>query len=195
MTTGYSDRVNPSPRQPSRNSAYSVHIRPSSPLKQEVLSSPEVHSPIHFFEDGSPTIRPRNSNRAYDQTHRWTVLAREAEADEVSILSITSEEKGYYTSLLPEGADETAGGHEPPLDDYRASSLLGSVISGFDEGAFVEHDPEQQHQNEPNEEDENGFSEINFEETPELTPFVQLPPTEPPPYLLPSAPFLIDFSG
>jgi len=183
MSTDYGERIDTTPRQPARNSTYSVQIRPGSPLKQEVLASPEVESPIDFFEhDGSPTVYTRAGNRAYDQTHRWTMLAREAEADEVSILSATSEEKGYYASLLPEGAEETAGAHEPPIEDSRASSRLGSTISGFDERAFVEHDPEHRpHEVNEQEEDENGFSEIEFEETAQLTPFVELPPTEPPP--------------
>src|SRR5277367_4722725 len=181
MTTDYGDRIDTTPRQPARNSTYSVQIRPGSPLKQEVLASPEVESPIDFYEHGSPTIRPRNENRAYDQARRWTVLTREAEADEVSILSVTSEEKGYYASLLPEGGEETLGAHEPLVEDNRASSRLGSVISGFDEGAFIEHDHE--HQLNREDEEENGFSEIDFEDTAQLAPFVELPPTEPPPYL------------
>jgi len=185
MTTDYGDGVDTTPRQPARNSTYSVQIRPGSPLKQEVLASPEVESPIDFFEHGSPTIQPRNgNNRAYDQTHRWTVLAREAEADEVSILSVTSEEKGYYASLLPDGGEDTVGAHEPLVEDSRASSRLGSVISGFDEGAFIEHDHEHQlDDTNREEEEENGFSEIDFEDTTQLAPFVELPPTEPPPYL------------
>src|SRR5271169_3248965 len=155
MTTDYGDQIDTTPRQPARNSTYSVQIRPGSPLKQEVLASPEVESPIDFYEHGSPTLRPRNGNRAYDQARRWTVLTREAEADEVSILSITSEEQGYYASLLPEGAEETA--HERLVEDSRASSRLGSIISGFDERAFVEHDYEYQEQQEQEEQEENGL--------------------------------------
>ena len=111
------------------------------------------------------------------------MLAREAEADEVSILSVTSEEKGYYASLLPDGGEETVGAHEPLVEDRRASSRLGSVISGFDERAFIEHDHEHQFNTHREEDEENGFSEIDFEDTAQLAPFVELPPTEPPPYL------------
>ena len=193
MSTEYGEGIDTAPRQPARNSTYSVQIRPGSPLKQEVLASPEVESPIDFIEydDRASTVHSRSGNRAFDQTQRWTVLAREAEADEVSILSVTSEEKGYYTSLLPEEADGTAGAHEPPVEDRRASSRLGSIISGFDEGAFIEHDYEHPIY-EPNEEqeDENGFSEIDFDDSPQLTPFVELPPIEPPPYLPLSPPRL-----
>jgi hypothetical protein len=85
---------------------------------------------------GSPdpadhTPNPSRHSRVLDHTQRWTVLARDAEADEISLLSITSEEKGYYTSLLP---DDTIA--EPIPVDSRASSQ----ISGFDENAFVEYD-------------------------------------------------------
>jgi hypothetical protein len=100
---------------------------PGSPLKQQ-LFSPEVRRPRS----------PRDS-RTLDQAHRWTVLTREAEADEVSILSITSEERGYFASLVPDAVDRRG--------------------SGFSDGVIVEEEDFERTEVDSTEE----FSEVEFE--------------------------------
>lgn len=130
MSTTDNDRSELTPRQPSRHSNnLSIFNRPGSPLKQEVFASPVFGSPEPTYYHDSPILS--HGSRVLDPAQRWTVLAREAEADEISLLSITSEEKGYYSALLP---DDTVAG--PVKVDSRASSQ----ISGFDENAFVEYD-------------------------------------------------------
>ena len=159
----------------------STGIRPGSPLKQEIASSVESSSidylPARRSSSSSPTLS--RDTRAYDQTHRWTVLTREAEADEVSIFSVTSEEKFYYAALFP---DEGS----PQVNNQRTSNRY----SGFSEGVLIEKD-EYEYNNlptEPEKEDNvERFSEIEFEgeEFPETTnappplPFVPQPPPDP----------------
>jgi hypothetical protein len=164
MTTNH-ERVNRTPKEHVPNTSYSVVSinKPSSPLNQKVIVSPELKSRNYI-----PTTS--RNDRAFDQTQRWTILAREAEADEVSILSVTSEEKGYYNSLLP---DEPTVPTEPVEDNH-----TGSVISGFSEGEFVEHESEESVER---------FSEVNYDETIQFSdPSLPAPftPTEPPPYYI-----------
>lgn len=166
MTTSTNfDSNDLTPRQPSRHNPATLltYGRPGSPLKQEVLVSPDIDSPDDF-EPLSPTPS-RSGSRGLDQTQRWTVLAREAEADEVSILSITSEEKDYYTSLLPDSPEEIPAQEVNPVTWSRASSRLGSVISGFSEGAFVEHEFEYDDARNIRHESVDRFSEIDHGET------------------------------
>jgi hypothetical protein len=87
-----------------------VHRSSTSP-QTDVFPSPRSGY-LDYDGPASPAILTRN-DRAYDQTHRWTVLAREAEADEVSILSVTSEEIGYYASILPDEPVPPPPTHEP----------------------------------------------------------------------------------
>jgi hypothetical protein len=217
MTTSTDiDRNDLTPRQPSRHGPATVltYGRPGSPLKQEVLASPDLDSPDDF-EPLSPTPS-RGGSRVLDQTQRWTVLAREAEADEVSILSITSEERDYYTSLLPDSPEEAHTHEINPVEWSRTSSQLGSVISGFTEGAFVENEYEYDDSRNIREESVDRFSEIDYGETvpptsapyppttqspsptheryPSISsqfppsieppPFIQVPPSDLPPYPL-----------
>jgi hypothetical protein len=126
----------------------------------------------------------------YDQTHRWTVLAREAEADEVSILSVNSEDRGYYTSLfdgtMPEEPAQQVTVLEPVIvEGSRASSRLGS-LSGFSEGILVEQDIEEEEgfyyqKRNTREESVERFSEIDFEDTVQLPldPIPYKPPVHP----------------
>jgi len=155
------------PRQPGRQSnSLSIFNRPGSPLKQEVFASPVFGSPEPA--GGSPFLS--RDNRVFDQTQRWTVLAREAEADEISLLSVTSEEKGYYTSIVPDDIPDA----EPVTVETRASSR----ISGFDENAFVEYD--EREVRDTREESVERYSEIeDFEPLP--TDFIHFhSPTSPP---------------
>ena len=186
MKTTIYERVDLTPKPP-RDSSQSIEItRPGSPLKQEVCASPDFDyqfSPDLFSRE-SPTLS--RHNRVFDQTHRWTVLAREAQADEVSILSVTSEEKGYYTSLLPnEPSPKPPGDHE---SHGHSGSRTGSVISGFNESAFVEHNEAESEGREEREESGESFTEVNYDEAIQfsapsmLPPFIQLPLSEPPPY-------------
>ncbi len=186
MKTTMYERDDLTPKPP-RHSSQSIGVsRPGSPLKEEVLASPDFDYQFSpdLFSHESPTLS--RNNRVFDQTHRWTVLAREAQADEVSILSVTSEEKGYYTSLLPdELPPNPAGEHEP---HGHSGSRTGSVISGFNESAFVEHNEAENEGCEELEESGESFSEITFDETIQfsapstLRPFIQLPLSEPPSY-------------
>jgi hypothetical protein len=172
MTTDL-DRTDLTPRQPSRHGPATIltYGRPGSPLKQEVLASPDLDS-LDCFEPPSPT--PSRGSRTLDQAQRWTILAREAEADEVSILSITSEERGYYASLLPESHEEVATQDVSLVEWSRASSRLGSVISGFSEGAFVENEHEHEYEYDDvrdiREESVERFSEVDYAETASITP-------------------------
>ena len=185
MTTVH-DRTDLTPRQPRRQSnTLSIFNRPGSPLKREVLASPVVGPHKPAAEDES-LIFTRDSI-ALDQTQRWTVLAREAEADEISLLSITSEEKGYYASILP---------HETTAEPLTVETRSSSRISGFDENAFVEYDdnPELREIREGSVE---RYSEIEEYEpisthfhSPTSPPtlfvlpsFTQAPPSDPPPYV------------
>jgi hypothetical protein len=179
MTTSTDiDRNDLTPRQPSRHGPATVltYGRPGSPLKQEVLASPDLDSPDDF-EPLSPTPS-RSGSRVLDQTQRWTVLAREAEADEVSVLSITSEERDYYTSLLPDSPEEPHI-HEVNPDEWsRTSSHLGSVISGFSEGEFVENEHDYDETRNIREESVDRFSEIDYGETTSIRPTsAPYPPT------------------
>lgn len=181
------DRTDFTPSQPVRHSnTLSIFNRPGSPLKQEVLASPVFGSPEPADNHDSPILS--RGSRILDTTQRWTVLAREAEADEISLLSITSEEKGYYSSLLP---DDTVA--EPVTDDRRADSQIG----GFDENAFVEYnDSDLQERRETS---IGTYGEIeNYEPSPaqfthfhsptspptrfDPPGFTQAPPSDPPPY-------------
>ena len=187
------DRVDVTPRQQSeKHLSYSVTVRrPGSPLKREahvsryLASSPSPPLPEHEAEDPA-TFRRRNT-RAYDQTQRWTILAREAEADEVSIVSVTSEERDYLNALVPDVP--------PPSnnDGLSAGEIAGgigveSAISGFDEDAFTERESTESmsRDNEVDKQpDENTFDEaIYFTEPVELPDFTppqdpNSPPTEP----------------
>jgi len=163
--------------------------KPGSPLIQEILPS-SIYSYYDPYDPPplSPRPRPRD-NRTYDQTHRWTVLAREAEADELSIVSLTSEERGYYSSLIPEITGQRP---EPGGESSRTSSRLGSVISGFDENAFIETDharSDSEAEHIDREEGVERFSEIDYNEPVQFIPparpvsqYLQVPPTEAPPY-------------
>lgn len=182
MTAEY-ERVELTPKQAPpapRHTSYTIN-RPDSPLKQEVFTT---SLDLEFEEQEYHHIYPptsMRSSRAFDQTHRWTVLAREAEADEVSILSVTSEEKGYYTSLPPDvvGSDTV----NAVVDGDRPRS----VISGFSQDAFVEHEHEEDRHQNVRETSVERFSEIDYDEAiqfsalPQITPFLALSTTEPPP--------------
>jgi hypothetical protein len=191
MTTEYG-RVDLTPKQSTttHHASYTIN-RPGSPLKQEVGALPDLESAMSeymaYISPSTTTTTTTTSftrrNRAFDQTHRWTVLAREAEADEVSILSVTSEEKGYYTSLpadVPHNPSATEG--------VVNRSRPGSGFSGFIQEAFAEHEPDeiqntQEESTEPfNEINETVQETIQFSALPQLSPLVELPPTEPPPY-------------
>lgn len=180
-TTTVHDRTELTPPQPSRQSnTLSIFNRPGSPLKQEVLASPVFGSPDPAADES--LIFTRDSI-ALDQTQRWTVLAREAEADEISLLSITSEEKGYYASILPDDTTEPI-----PVETRR--------ISGFDENAFVECDNNSELRK-IREGSVERYSEIEDYEplptqfhSPTSPPtrfdppnFAQAPPSDPPPYV------------
>jgi len=187
MTMTGNDRTEITPRQPVRHSnTLSIFNRPGSPLKQEVLASPVFGSPEPADNDDSAILS--RGSRVLDPAQRWTVLAREAEADEISLLSITSEEKGYYSALLP---DDTVA--ESATDDNRADSQ----ISEFDENAFVEYDDSDLH--ETRETSMGTYGEIEqYEPSPaqfahfhsptspptrfDLPGFTQAPPSDPPPY-------------
>ena len=188
MKTTIHERVDLTPKKSRYSTQSIVTNRPGSPLKQEVFDPPDFD--YHFSSDLVPqesSTLSRNS-RVFDQTHRWTVLAREAEADEVSVLSVTSEEKGYYNSLLPSGANEPRG---------HSTSRAGSVISGFNESAFVEHNEAENQGQQEREGIGEAFSEVDYDEEiqfaapPELPPFIQLAPSEPPPYANPLLAFNI----
>ena len=186
MTTEYG-RVDLTPKQSTTyHTSYTVN-KPRSPSKQEMGPTSDLESAVSEYMAyiSPPTTTTTTTsfsrrNRAFDQTHRWTVLAREAEADEVSILSVTSEEKGYFISLPP---DEP---HNPATEGAVNGSEPGSVISGFSQDAFVEHESDEI-QN-AQEEIADRFSEIDYDDTiqfsalPQLSPFVELAPPEPPPY-------------
>src|ERR1700738_1653316 len=171
MAMSTEERTDLTPR-PQRQSNLIVSHRPGSPLKQEVLASPVVES-----SPPSPTPTVSRGGRTYETTHRWTVLAREAEADEVSILSINSEDRGYYASLfdgtLPDEPAENVTVLEPIIvEERRASSQFGFVeethartnsqfsingkrassrfgsVSGFSEGVWVEDENGEQYMRE-----------------------------------------------
>lgn len=183
MKTTIYDRVDLTPKQSRYSTQSLTNERPGSSLNQDTFSSPDLD--YHFTSDLLPQVSPTLSrnNRVFDQTHRWTVLAREAQADEVSILSVTSEEKGYYSSLLPDEPPKPSGTHE------HSASRPGSVISGFNESAFVEHNEAENEGQEEGTGDQ--FSEVNYDDTIQfeqpsvVLPFIQLPLSEPPPYAKP----------
>ena len=184
------ERVDTTSKASSRHSIQSINW-PGSPLKREIINSLNCEDADPY---DPPPFSPRPRTRdilTYDATHRWTVLAREAEADELSIVSLTSEEKGYYTSLIPDGAAGEVLQHHG--ESSRTSSRLGSVISGFDENAFVDNDhtpPDLDEEHDKREGSIERFSEIDYEETIQFAPptqpppFIQLAPTDPPPYIL-----------
>ena len=182
MKTTIYERVDLTPKQSRHSTQSIITSRSGSPLKQEVAPDLDYHFTPDFLPQESPTLS--RNNRVFDQTHRWTVLAREAEADEVSILSVTSEEKGYYTSLPPDEPTPDPAHKSPGHSGSRA----GSVISGFNETAFVEHNEAENGGQEEREESGEPFSEIDYDEaiqfaaTSELPPFIQLASSEPPPY-------------
>src|SRR5271156_2013471 len=160
------------PRQPSRNS-HVIFNRPGSPLKQEVLASPDPESPSPN-DPGSPILRREKRNsRTFDPHARWSYIESEAGADfdEVSIISALSEEKDYYGMLAD--MDELP----PIVDDSRTTSHVGSVIS---EGSLVERDEENLT---PKEESIDRFSEIDYNETgfPEGDETLQFLPSQGPP--------------
>lgn len=174
------------PRQPSRTSQVPFN-RPGSPLKQEVLASPDPQSPSPN-DPGSPILRrEKRASRTFDSQARWSYIETEvgADFDEVSIISALSEEKDYYGML----ADVEDMEELPPIvDDSRTTSHVGSVIS---EGSLVEREEEVNLT--PKEGSIDQFSEIDDNETgfPEgdetlqflpsqgPPPFIQDPPTEP----------------
>jgi len=192
MTSDF-DRADVTPRQQSsKHLSYSVTVhRPGSPLKREVLPSPDLASspplPHYEYEDeDSVTFRRRNTH-AYDQAQRWTILAREAEADEVSIVSVTSEERDYLNALVPD---------VPPPSNHDGLSTVEiaggrqveSAISGFDEEAFAERESTEMISRDDEvdkQPDENNFDEIQFTEPTALPDFTppedpNSSPTEPP---------------
>lgn len=171
-----------------------THLRRSgSPLKQEVLASPVPESPVDYYY--SPSASPTFSRdaRGIEGAHRWTVLSREAEADEVSILSVTSEEKNYFAALIPDAL-------QTPENERRTSSR----ISGFSGAAVAEDEYEYNNLQNGNEREDSveRFSEVEYDESPPeeiqesvdeqfpppeneptLPPFTVNPPLDPPPYV------------
>lgn len=140
MTSDHDQRVDATPRgQSQKQLSYSVAVvhRPGSPLKQEVVLSPDLPSSPrpHDDDDDDTPSHLRRSTRVYDQTQRWTVLTREAEADEVSLLSVTSEEKDYLNALVPDASPPLTRDGSPAGENARYSQV-GSTLSGFEEGEF-----------------------------------------------------------
>lgn len=190
-TTTGNDRLDLTPKQPQRyqnasnNTPTTTSVRPGSPLKQEVFASPVLESSLdyYFSPSSSPTLS--RDTRAFDQAQRWTILSREAEADEVSILSVTSEEKNYYALLLPDDNEPRGAANQDQINDSRTSSR----ISGFTTNA-VEDEYEYNNLRNEREDSIERFSEVEYDEThstqelhvpaPEIAP----PPTElhPPPF-------------
>ena len=190
------DRVDVTPRQQSaKHLSYSVTVhRPGSPLKREALLSRDLASspsppPPELEDEDSTTFRRRNT-RAYDQTQRWTILAREAEADEVSIVSVTSEERDYLNALVPD-VPPPSNKDGPSAGEIAGGMGVQNAISGFDEDAFTEREstePMSRDNDVDNQPDENKFDEeIYFTEPVELPDFTppqdpDSPPTGPPRY-------------
>jgi hypothetical protein len=181
MAMSTEDRTDLTPRQLQRQSNFHYQ-RPGSPLKQEVLASPDIDSGLP-----SPTF-----SRTNDATHRWTMLAREAEADEISILSVKSEDRDYYTSLfdgtMPEEERQHVTVMEPVIvEGSRAASRLGSIsgslVSWFSEGVLVDEEYDDDayffEERKRREESVERFSEVDFDDTISLPPE---PPLMPPPY-------------
>jgi hypothetical protein len=187
LSTTEPDRVDRTPKQSSRQS-YHVETtptplrRPGSPLKQEVLASPVPDSPGGYYYSPSASPTFSRDDRAFHQAQRWTVLSREAEADEVSILSITSEEKNYYAALVPD---------EPNTPKHQSST--DSHISGFSGEAFAEDEYEYNNLQKEREESVERFSEVEYDGPmpPEEIPIEEEQPQLPPPNETEVPPFTV----
>lgn len=181
MTTEY-DREDLSPRFTLPHAKYTVvHRSTSSPKTDSFPFASPRSTYLDYDEPASPIILSRN-DRAFDQTHRWTVLAREAEADEVSVLSVTSEEIGYYASILP---DEPV----PPPTQDRGNHTRGGKNGTKRDGSTEDDDddPQTAYFNKAKDGNADQLADVDFGEaiqfSPPITPALFLPAPEEPTYL------------